>query len=232
MKLKITYKPVASLIRNERNARLHSREQVTAIANSIRQFGFTNPILLDADDILIAGHGRLEAALQLGLEEVPAINLGHLTEAQRRAYAIADNKIPLQAEWDIDLLISELNALDVDGFDLTTTGFNTSELDALLKEVDALTSSIAPPSLQAAPSQRENEPLDEYPDIPEPKRQEERQPQASDDNYSVFELVMLHENKLQLVEALNDLRQDKHYEKIEEALMHLVRAYNQGKLDD
>lgn len=234
MKLKLTYKPTKSLLRNERNARFHSAEQVEAIANSIREFGFTNPILLDADDIIIAGHGRLEAASRLGLEEVPVINLGHLSDAKKRAYAIADNKIPLSAEWDMDMLKAELDALDVDGFDLTLTGFSMDELDDLLKDVDAL---LPNEPVQQLPT-RQNEPMEEYPeeeeakdDLPQEKPKSES-PKATDERYSVFELVMIHENKLLLVEVLNNLRQERHYEKIEDALMHLIRAYNEGKFND
>ena len=125
---------VADLIPYSRNSRTHSEEQVAQIAASIREFGFTNPVLVDGDRGVIAGHGRLLAARKLGLDEVPVIELAHLTEAQRRAYVIADNKLALNAGWDLDLLKVELGGLQADGFDLGLTGFSGDELAGLLAD--------------------------------------------------------------------------------------------------
>lgn len=116
----------------ERNARTHSTTQVEQIAASIREFGFNNPILIDEADTIIAGHGRLAAALKLEMYTVPCIVLAHLTEAQRRAYILADNKIALGAGWSEQLLsleISELMELDMD---MSLTGFSEKEIDKLL----------------------------------------------------------------------------------------------------
>jgi ParB-like chromosome segregation protein Spo0J len=124
----IEIRPVSGLIPSARNARTHSEEQVAQIAASIREFGFTNPILIDSDGGIVAGHGRLLAATELGLETVPCIDLGRLTEAQRRAYAIADNKLALNAGWDEELLRLELTELKDLGADLALTGFNPMEL--------------------------------------------------------------------------------------------------------
>ena len=115
-----------------RNARTHSDEQVAQIAASIREFGWTNPILVDGTNGVIAGHGRLLAARKLGLTEVPVIELVHLSETQKRAYVIADNRLAEAAGWDDDLLRVELADLRADGFDLALTGFDAAELDTLL----------------------------------------------------------------------------------------------------
>ena len=108
---------VATLVPYARNARKHSDAQVAQLAASIREFGFTNPILVDGERGIIAGHGRLLAARKLGLAEVPVIELSHLSPAQRRAYVLADNKLALNAGWDDDLLRLELADLRSEGFD-------------------------------------------------------------------------------------------------------------------
>lgn len=120
----------------ERNSRMHSASQVNAIAKSIMEFGFTNPLLVNPDGEIIAGHGRLAAAQQLNLEEVPVIVLGHLTAEQRRAYVIADNKLAEGSSWNTDLLAAELDDLQVDGFDLSLLGFDADELGELLGSGD------------------------------------------------------------------------------------------------
>jgi len=124
------------LIPYARNSRTHNDEQVQQIAASIREFGFTNPILISEDNDIIAGHGRLLAAQLLAIDEVPCIRLSHLTEAQRKAYVIADNKLALNAGWDDELLALELSELREDGFDLGLTGFSDDELDILLHDDD------------------------------------------------------------------------------------------------
>jgi ParB-like chromosome segregation protein Spo0J len=132
--LVVAYRAPASLIPDPRNARTHPRKQVEQIAQSIRAFGFTNPILIDAEGRIIAGHGRLLAARQIGLAEVPPITLPHLSEAQKRALRLADNKIALGAGWDLEILkleLSELAVLDVD-LDLSLTGFSSGEIDVVL----------------------------------------------------------------------------------------------------
>jgi DNA modification methylase len=133
--------PLDRLIPYARNARTHADDQVAQIAASIVEFGWTNPILVDAEGVVVAGHGRLLAARRLGLDTVPVVVLDHLTPAQRRAYVIADNKLALNAGWNEELLASELHALNGEGFDLGLTGFSESELDALMaplgEETDA-----------------------------------------------------------------------------------------------
>lgn len=116
----------------ERNARTHSPEQVQQLVNSIREFGFTNPVLVDEDNVLIAGHGRTAAATELGMDRVPAIRLAGLSEAQKKALRIADNQLALNSGWDMDLLASEIAELQDDDFDLGLLGFDSKFLDELL----------------------------------------------------------------------------------------------------
>lgn len=125
---------VADLIPYARNARTHSDEQVAKIAASIREFGFLNPIITDGRNGIIAGHGRVLAAQKLGLDVLPAIEASHLTDAQRRAYILADNRLALDAGWDEDMLKIELADLDADGFDLDLTGFDMGEIGKLMAE--------------------------------------------------------------------------------------------------
>lgn len=124
--------PVNRLIPYERNARTHSPEQVAQIAASIQEFGFTNPILVDSDDGILAGHGRLAAAKDLALDQVPVIVLDHLSPAQRRAYVLADNKLALNARWDEELLQQELAKLQIEDFNLDVIGFSEEEIAKLL----------------------------------------------------------------------------------------------------
>lgn len=119
-----------------RNARTHSPEQVAKIAASITEFGFTNPILVDSSDGIIAGHGRLMAAKELGLSEVPVIVLDHLSDRQRRAYILADNRLALDAGWDEEMLAAELADLAADGFDVGLTGFSDQEIGKLMGDVE------------------------------------------------------------------------------------------------
>jgi DNA modification methylase len=126
---------VGDLTPYARNSRTHSDEQVAQIAASIKEFGWTNPILIDGEKGIIAGHGRLKAAMRLGLEEVPTIELSHLTEIQKKALIIADNKLALNAGWDNELLSLELEELELEGLDLSLTGFGEEEINVLKPEV-------------------------------------------------------------------------------------------------
>lgn len=119
------------LIEYENNSRTHTDEQIQQVVRSITEFGFTNPIIIDESNIVIAGHARLEAAKRLNLEEVPVIELFGLTEAQRKAYVIADNKLALNADWDIDKLIQEVDWLTDSGYGFDITGFTDEEIDSL-----------------------------------------------------------------------------------------------------
>jgi DNA modification methylase len=135
--MKIQQKPIKDLIPYINNSRTHSDEQVAQIAASIKEFGWTNPILVDGDNGIIAGHGRLLAARKLGMDTVPIIELSHLTETQKKALIIADNKLASNAGWDNNLLTIELNELLADNFALDILGFDKDELDALLNPIQA-----------------------------------------------------------------------------------------------
>jgi len=130
--------PLDRLVPYERNARTHSQEQVAQIVASIQEFGFTNPILVDGANGILAGHGRLAAAKNMGLAEVPVIVLEHLSADQRRAYILADNKLALNAGWDNAVLTSELQALQLEDFDLSLLGWSDEELAVLMPEVEEL----------------------------------------------------------------------------------------------
>jgi ParB-like chromosome segregation protein Spo0J len=136
--MKITQKKVTELIPYVNNSRTHSDEQVAQIAASIKEFGWTNPILVDGSNGIIAGHGRLMAARKLGHKEVPTIELKDLTETQKKAYIIADNKLALNAGWDNELLMIELESILADGFELELMGFDPSELDNKTIDYDIL----------------------------------------------------------------------------------------------
>lgn len=135
--LQIEHRPISDLQPCLNNARTHSKKQLRQIAASIDEFGFTNPVLIDANDRIIAGHGRVQAAKLLGIRTVPVIRLDHLTPKQARAYLIADNKLAENAAWDREVLAIELHGLlEVDlGFDITLTGFETGEIDVLIGEI-------------------------------------------------------------------------------------------------
>lgn len=133
--LAIVYKSLNTLISYARNSRTHADEQVRKIADSIKSFGWTNPVLIDESGEIIAGHGRVMAAELLAFDEVPCIVLVGLSDSQKKAYRIADNKLPLSAGWDEDMLRLELaDLLDAD-FDISLTGFNEAELDTLFMEI-------------------------------------------------------------------------------------------------
>ena len=134
--LVVTTVPVADLVPYGRNPKVHSKRQLRQIAESIKTFGWTNPILIDGKGGVIAGHGRLEAAKQLGLEQVPTIRLEDLSEAQRRAYIIADNKLAENAGWDQELLALELLDLSDLAIDVTATGFEMGEIDLLIEGLE------------------------------------------------------------------------------------------------
>jgi DNA modification methylase len=137
--IRVEFLPISSLKLYARNPRTHSPKQIRQIADSIRRFGFTNPILVDSEGGVIAGHGRVRGAQHLGMESVPTIRLEHMSEEEKRAYVIADNKLAENAGWDRELLALELeylSELDLD-FDLTITGFETAEIDLLIGEHSA-----------------------------------------------------------------------------------------------
>jgi ParB-like chromosome segregation protein Spo0J len=151
--MKIEQRNVTALIPYAKNSRTHSDAQVAQIAASIKEFGWTNPILVDGDNGIIAGHGRLMAARKLGHEKVPVIELKGMTETQKKAYIIADNQLAMNSGWDTSLLTLELTDLQEDGFDLGIFGFDPKELNALLEPeiVEGLTDEDAVTDLPEEP---------------------------------------------------------------------------------
>jgi DNA modification methylase len=155
--VKVEQRKIEALIPYVNNSRTHSDEQVAQIAASVREFGWTNPILVDGQNGIIAGHGRLAAARKLGLAEVPVIVLDHLSDAQKKALVIADNKLASNAGWDDEMLRLELGDLQEMGFDATIAGFTTEELDALLSVTectDGLTDEDDVPEAPEEPTTR------------------------------------------------------------------------------
>ena len=138
--MQLINKNIEDLILYANNARTHSDEQVLQIASSIKEFGFTNPVLLDEKDGVIAGHGRIMAAKLLKMDEVPTITLSGLSEAQIKAYIIADNKLALNSGWDEEMLKVELSELEELGYDMDLTGFEKFEIDELFGDEENITS--------------------------------------------------------------------------------------------
>src|ERR1700733_466469 len=146
-RLTVTYRPLGDLIPDPRNARTHPKRQIEQIGASIEAFGFTNPVLADPEGNIIAGHGRLQAARLMGLAELPVITLSGLSETQKRTLRIADNKIALNAGWDLEILqleLGELGSIDVD-IDPTLTGFSTGEIDVILTSAVDPDDEVIPP---------------------------------------------------------------------------------------
>jgi|TARA_R110000772_G_C13281358_1_gene437173 DNA modification methylase len=156
--MQIETKQTADLIPYASNSRTHSDDQVAQIASSIKEFGFNNPVLLDGDNGIIAGHGRLMAAKKLGLKEVPTIELSHMTDNQRKAYVIADNKLALNAGWDMEMLTLEMGDLKDQDFDLTLLGFDEGELaNIFVEETEGLTDPDEVPELPDEPTTKEGD---------------------------------------------------------------------------
>lgn len=208
--LNITYRSISTLAEYVGNAKTHSPEQVEAIARSITEFGFTNPVLIDATGEIIAGHGRVLGAKLAGISQVPCIVLADLTEDQKRAYRIADNKIHELGGWDFDKLASELSALNSHGFNLDNIGFDPQELDSLL-DVDAgfLSDDLTDVTDESSDEESEQSDVDK----------------SDGNHYSDFKCEMLDQNKLRLIEVLNEIMKENYFERTEEALMELVRLY-------
>jgi len=130
---KITMMPVADLVPYANNARTHSEAQIDKLCASIAEFGFVNPVLVDGQGVIIAGHGRVMAAKKSGLTAVPTLLIDHLTEAQKKAYISADNQLALDAGWDMDMLGLELDELAMLDFDLSLTGFSLDDIDPTIE---------------------------------------------------------------------------------------------------
>jgi DNA modification methylase len=160
--MKIEQRLVETLLPYINNSRKHSDEQVAQIAASIKEFGWTNPILVDGDNGLIAGHGRLMAARKLGMDKVPVIELAYLSETQKKALIIADNKLALNSEWDNELLMIELQELNNEDYDLSVLGFDQDELDALLNPIEPTTGLTDEDDVPDVPDEPKTKPGDIY----------------------------------------------------------------------
>ena len=137
--IKFIYKKTNELIPYCNNSRTHSEEQVMKLCSSIKEFGFISPVVIDKDGGILAGHGRVLAAKKLGLDDVPCVIEEHLSEAQKKAYIIADNRLALDADWDDDLLRVEMEFLKENDFDIALTGFDDDEIDGILGDFEAIT---------------------------------------------------------------------------------------------
>jgi hypothetical protein len=221
VKIKVEYSDVEKLLPYAGNAKVHGEGQIEDLCRSISEFGFVNPVLIDERGEIVGGHGRVLAANRLGLKQVPIVRLSHLSERQIRALRLADNRIALSSTWDLEKLgeeLSQLAALDVD---LSLTGFDEQEIDSLLK-ADV---SILPDSYRAdilATEGGRGEPSKQDGELVPVSR-----PKTTDNEFSTFELVMNHQNKVRLVEVLSRIREDNGFAKLEDALMELVKIYEE-----
>ncbi|MCK5444164.1 MAG: ParB N-terminal domain-containing protein [Rhodospirillaceae bacterium] len=156
--MKISKIKISKIVPYASNSRTHSSEQISQIAASIKEFGFNNPVLIDGSNVIIAGHGRVLAAEELGLDTIPVVILDHLSESQRKAYVIADNKLALNAGWDIELLALEMGGLKDEGFDLSLIGFDNDELaNIFVDKTKGLTDPDAVPDIPDDPVTKEGD---------------------------------------------------------------------------
>lgn len=226
LNIAIEYSKVGKLLPYAMNARLHSENQIADLVSSIKEFGFVNPVLVDERGEIIGGHGRVMAASRLGMKEVPIVRISHLSERQVKALRLADNRIQLSSQWDLEKLGAELSELADLDVDLSLTGFDEQEIDALLKS----DMSILPESYRSEMMEVEgvgrNEPTQQDGELV-PLR-----PRTTDDEHSTFELVMIHTNKVRLVELLSRIREKHSFGKLEDALMHLAKTYEERESEE
>ena len=228
MQLKIKYRSVTELVPYAQNARKHDAKNVGEIAAAIQRFGFLDPVGIDHDGVIVWGHGRVLAAELLGMETVPTITLpADLSPEEVRALRIAHNKLAEKSGWDNDVLRLELEDLKGLDFDLAATGFDSHELDNLLRDVERDFAAFEPPrrvmpSITVGEEEPDDSDEEEEEATPPPPAPE---PRSSDDQYSQFSIVMLHENKLWLMDLLAKVRNDKGLDKLEDALMEIARSY-------
>lgn len=189
-------RPIDDLIPYARNSRLHSDKQIEKIANSIKEFGFINPVITDGQNGIIAGHGRVMAAKKVGFKELPCIEAAHLTDTQRRAYVLADNRIAEGSSWDHEMVFKELTALQEMDFDLAITDFDINQYSL---DDDYF-------------------PIDDLDD-------EEKEPNKTDDGYVEFALVMPSEEKRRVAGILKKIKAEYDFKNQYQALIYLVDQY-------
>jgi ParB-like chromosome segregation protein Spo0J len=173
-KFELVAREAEKLIRDRNNARTHSEAQVAQIAASIKEFGFTNPVLLDEHDRVIAGEGRVLAAMKLKMTAVPCFILAGLTTAQKRAYAIADNKIALNSAWNLEVLAHELSALQTSGMDVHLTGFSEVELMDLVGQAESAIAQLVLTVDHEPPEPEQGE----QPEEPQERQPQQQQPES------------------------------------------------------
>lgn len=221
MKINIEYWKIGKILPYAQNARTHSESQVQDIVRSISEFGFVNPCIVDEEGNLISGHGRVMAANELGMKDVPVVRLSHLNKDQVKALRLADNRISLSSHWDFEKLADELSALAETNFDLSVTGFDSQELEALLSNANSILPHIPIEGGEGRGIPNNNN--DELQRV---------QPKSSDDKHSTFEIIMVHTNKIQLVEVLDKVRQENALPKIEDALMLILNYYVENEIEE
>lgn len=199
--LKVELLATDSLLPYARNSRTHSEAQVAQIAASIKEFGFTNPVLVDGGSGILAGHGRVLAAKLLGMSSVPCISLAHLTDTQRRAYVIADNRIALNASWDMSILHDEVSELTSDGFDVALLGFEDFQVAAIAQAEDET-------------------PFDET--APESSDTDAPAATKTQNGFSAFTVVLPTEDKAKLTLALRKHQQARGLPDVAAALLDLT----------
>jgi ParB-like chromosome segregation protein Spo0J len=221
----IIHRETDSLVPFAGNARTHPEHQLEQLCQNIQRFGFYNPVLTDEHGTIIAGHGRVMAAKRMGLATVPTIVIEGLGESERRALTLADNRIQMNASWDMEKVREELSALADEDFDLSFTGFSDGEIESLLSETMDILPNIESEYVSTVPTVQQRE---QTPTVGD-ESEEPREPRASDDDYSRFDLVMTHSNKVELVELLSQIRADQMYDTLEEAVMDLVKFWKENK---
>lgn len=239
MQLKIQYRAVSGLVPYAQNAKKHDAKNVGELAHIIQKFGFLDPVGIDADGVIVWGHGRVLAAELLGMATVPTITLpSNLSTEELRALRIAHNKMAEKSGWDEDTLRLELEELKGFDFDMSATGFDGLELDNLLRDVERDFAAFEEPPRRVMPNitvgeeEANDDDTEEGDDDGEddaptpPVTPVAPEPKSSDDHYSQFSIVMLHENKVRLMDTLDKLRNDKGLDKLEDALMELVHIYD------
>jgi len=221
----ITHKATDSLVPFAGNARTHPEQQLEQLCRNIERFGFYNPVLTDEQGTIIAGHGRVMAAKLMGLATVPTIVIKGLSDSERRALTLADNRIQLNASWDMEKVREELSALADEDFDLSFTGFSDGEIESLLSDTMDILPDMESEFVQTVGPAVQQERI--APTAGD-EMEQPREPRASDDDYSRFDLVMTHSNKVELVELLSSIRADKMYDTLEEALMDVVKFWKEN----
>ena len=209
--------PPSRLVPYARNARTHTPEQVRQVADSIRAFGFNSPILVDSKDGILAGHCRLAAAKELGLEVVPVVVLDHLTPAQRKAYILADNRIAQNAGWDRVLLNDELAALAEDDIPFDLLGFDADDMRRLADSVQLA-------ALEAMAGTVQSEPESGGDDEEEEEEQEENT--GSGEVYHTFAVSLLWNDREEVLATIRAAKEKLRCESTADALLHICREFN------